>query len=426
MSSLYREDEKTSLGGFMEMESFVTISIEENNPQRLYKVSDNIEELTGYTPSLFLDKTIDFFSLISVDDLIQFERQLKNAFKNGVDGIRLDDIRIIDINNELKSLRVHVYKNEDLITMKLNDVTEYYNRIKINDDIINRYKNLMVTLDEAIWDWNVKTDKVYCSKRLSEILGYEEYEIEGTLDEWKASIFSDDLNKVMESMEKHFRGETDIYSSVYRMKKKDGSFLWISDRGIKQLDIHGETVRMIESHRDITTEKEARENLEKMIITDELTGLYNRRHYDAQLKDEMLRAQRYSSDLSIVMLDIDLFKQINDTYGHLAGDLALQKMAKVINGKIRNTDSAYRTGGEEFIVIAPLTNHENAMKAAERLRSAVSQLEIVTVYGTFSFTISLGVTTFKKGDDYSSINERADIALYKSKETGRNCSSYCP
>ncbi len=426
MNSLYREDNQTSLGGFIEMKSFVTISTDIKNPQKLKTVSDNIEDLTGYEPRFFLKNKIDFFSLICADDLIQFERQLKEALKSGTDGIRLDDFRIIDINNELKYLRIYIYRDDNFLIMNLTDVTEYCHRIKTNDDIINRYKNLMITLDEAIWDWNVKTGNVYYSRRWSEMLGYKEDEIKGTLDEWKDSVHPEDLNMAMDSIEKHFRNETDIYSCLYRMKKKDGSFLWISDRGIKQLDDHGETVRMIGSHKDITAEKETRENLEKMIITDELTGLYNRRHYDSQLGDEMLRAERYRSDLSILMLDIDLFKQINDTYGHLAGDLALQEMARVINGKIRNTDSAYRTGGEEFIVIAPLTNNDNAMKAAERLRAAVSQLEIVTDYGTFSFTISLGVTTFKKGDDYSAINERADIALYKSKETGRNCSSNCP
>jgi diguanylate cyclase (GGDEF)-like protein len=180
---------------------------------------------------------------------------------------------------------------------------------------------------------------------------------------------------------------------------------------------------MIGSHRDITSEKEIRENLEKMIITDEMTGLFNRRYYDSQINDEMLRAERYNSELSILMIDIDLFKQINDTYGHRAGDFTLKELSKVIKNKIRNTDSAYRTGGEEFMVIAPATNIENAKKAAERLRLAASEIKVDTKYGSFSITISLGITTFLKGDTYASFNERADIALYKSKDSGRNRTS---
>jgi diguanylate cyclase (GGDEF)-like protein/PAS domain S-box-containing protein len=425
LSSLYKEDEHIILGELNGMEPFVTITTSLTNPNYICFASKNIEALTGYKAEFFQDNKTDFFSLICAEDLILFESQFNKAVKKRSKNTRIDDLRIIDIHNELKYLQVFIYVNDESITIQLNNVTEYYNSIRKNNDIINRYKNLMITINEAIWDWNVTTGNVYYSNRWSEMLGYEENEVKGTLDEWKKSIHPDDLKDTMKTIEKHFSGETPVYDCVYRLRKKDGVYIWISDRGIKQIDDHGEVVRMIGSHRDITYEKETRENLEKMIITDEMTGLFNRRHYDSQIQDEMLRAGRYGSDLSILMIDIDLFKQVNDTYGHPAGDTALQKLAGVINSKIRNTDSAYRTGGEEFIVIAPLTNQDNAMRAAERLRLAVSDLIIETKYGSFSFTISLGITTYKQGDTYCSLNERADIALYKSKDSGRNCSSVC-
>ena len=260
------------------------------------------------------------------------------------------------------------------------------------------------------------------------MLDYDIDEISGTFSDWEKNVHPDDLGNALDAIDNHLKDRTPIYENVYRLRKKDGTYIWVQDRGIKQVDEHGEAIRMIGSHRDITGEKENRENrenLEKMIITDELTNLFNRRHYDYQIKDEMLRAERYNGELSILMIEIDLFKQVNDTYGHRAGDIALKELAVVIKKKIRNTDSAFRTGGEEFVVIAPETNEENALKAAERLRKAVSSITIETKYGSFSFTISLGVTTFQKGDNYCTINERADIALYKSKDAGRNRSSVC-
>lgn len=426
MSSLSKESEKKFPGKFNYMEPFITITTDPGNPFDIKDVSENIEELTGYHYSLFLEKKVDFFSLICVDDLIVFENQLNDTVNNNLTGSGIDDFRIISINNDLKYLKTHIYRVEDLLYLQLLDVTEYYERLKENSELISRYKNLMITLDAAVWDWNIQTGKVYYSARWYEMLGYAGDELSGTLDDWKESVHPDDLDEAMEAINRHLSGKVPIYECTYRLKKKSGDYIWVRDRGIRQIDDEGEVKRMIGSHSDITAGKEIRENLEKMIITDDLTGLFNRRHYDIQLKDEMMRAERYGSRLSIIMIDIDLFKQINDTYGHQAGDKALQELARVIKKKIRNTDSAYRIGGEEFMIIAPQTNEENAVKAAERLRNAVIESRIETKYGSFSFTISLGVTTFTKGDTYCSFNERADIALYRSKDSGRNRTSIYP
>jgi diguanylate cyclase (GGDEF)-like protein/PAS domain S-box-containing protein len=305
----------------------------------------------------------------------------------------------------------------------MTDVNEYYQKLNQNEQIINRYEKLMNTINEGIWDWDVNTGNIFFSRQWYELLGYSDNEIPGTHDFWKESVHPEDLGRVMDAIEKHFSNETPQYDHNYRLKTKKGNYIWVRDRGIKHLNDKGEIERMIGSLCDITSEKKTREKLEKMIITDELTGLFNRRHYDSQISDEILRAERYGSELSIIMIDIDLFKQINDTYGHHAGDIALKDLSAVIGQKIRNTDSAFRTGGEEFIVIATATNLENAMKAAERLRIAANRIKVKTKYGEFSFTISLGVTTFKKGDTYFSLNERVDIALYKSKDLGRNRST---
>ena len=423
MSSLFKEEEQIYLDEINGLLPFVTINTSLQDPFIINYTSDNIESMTGYKQQDFLNNSFNLFSIVYLDDLKNVEEQYSQLIYKAKKQNRLKDFRIKKKNNEIIYVCAYLYIISDSITILMNDVSDYYNKLSGNDKIINRYKQLMITINEGIWDWNVQTDKVYYSHRWKEMLGYDDNEITGALNDWKNSVHPEDLDKVLKEINNHFDGKTRIYENKHRLRKKDGSYIWVRDRGIKQINSDGQIERMIGSHRDITGEKEARENLEKMIITDEMTSLFNRRHYEAQIRDEILRAERYNSELSILMIDIDLFKNINDTYGHRAGDIALVELAKVIKNKIRNTDTAYRTGGEEFIVIAPVTSLDNAQKAAERLRIAVSEIKIETKYGSFGFTISLGITTFIKGDNYGTLNERADVALYQSKDSGRNCSS---
>lgn len=392
-------------------------------PDIISDSSGNTEGLTGYSQKHFTENNIDLSTIICSEDLHHFKKQYRAIVKKSGNESKTDDLRIRKKDKQLIFVKTNIFIFADSIVIQMTDVNEYHNQLSQNHNMINRYETMMHTINEGIWDWDVKTGNVFTSHHYSELLGYADKEISFTHTLWKQSIHPGDLDRVMNTIDEHFNGKTPSYDCSYRMKKKDKTFIWVRDRAIRQLNKKGDVERMVGSLCDISSEKEARDRLEKMIITDELTGLYNRRHYDTQIKDEMSRSERYGSDLSIIMIDIDLFKQINDTYGHSSGDIALKELSTVISNKIRNTDSAYRTGGEEFIIIAPATNITNAMKAAERFREAVTKINVNTKYGNFGFTISLGVTTFTKGDSYFSLNERADIALYRSKDSGRNQST---
>ncbi len=158
-------------------------------------------------------------------------------------------------------------------------------------------------------------------------------------------------------------------------------------------------------------------------LIDELTGIYNRRALYKILDQEIKRAERFKHPLSILMMDIDFFKVYNDSNGHLAGDLLLQRISKIIGGKIRDVDTLARYGGEEFIVILPETSHESAAKIAERVRRTVESTHFKgqEKQPKGKITISMGLVTFH--GDYKSrhhLIDSADALLYQAKESGRN------
>lgn len=164
------------------------------------------------------------------------------------------------------------------------------------------------------------------------------------------------------------------------------------------------------------------DKLKRLSITDGLTKLYNSRYFYNQIKAEIDRTSRYQRPLSLLLLDIDQFKEYNDSYGHLEGDKVLVGLGQVIKKCLRKMDSAYRYGGEEFTVILPETEGDEAATVAERIRSMVAAEKFFPEGRNVSctITISIGVTEFVKGEEVSIFVQRADKAMYLSKQSGRN------
>ena len=162
--------------------------------------------------------------------------------------------------------------------------------------------------------------------------------------------------------------------------------------------------------------------LEETANRDELSGLYNRRKMDEILFREIAFSKRYGDPLSLMMMDIDYFKSVNDTYGHHAGDHYLVEFAKVLQNQVRLVDFVGRWGGEEFIILLPKTNAEQAKELAERLRYAVEMMQIESGRGLISRTVSIGIASAQSGKmDMDEIIRQADEAMYRAKQEGGNC-----
>ncbi len=160
------------------------------------------------------------------------------------------------------------------------------------------------------------------------------------------------------------------------------------------------------------------EKIQKLATTDQLTGAYNRHKITDIFTHECKVAVRYKTPLSSMMMDIDYFKRINDTYGHLTGDQVLSTFVNVVRGCVRETDYLSRVGGEEFTLLMPNTTLEDATECAEKVREAVEKHKFETVG---QVTVSIGVSLWSEADDINSFSARSDSALYKAKDGGRNC-----
>lgn len=176
--------------------------------------------------------------------------------------------------------------------------------------------------------------------------------------------------------------------------------------------------------RDITQQKELIHELDDLASYDQLTHVYNRRRLMEEAEKEVSRVKRYNCPLSFLMIDIDLFKEVNDKYGHLAGDKVIQSVAAACSERIRSTDIVGRYGGEEFAVLLPFTNIDNAKILAEHIRKYIEDMEITYLENKIQVTVSIGVAEAASNKaqeiDFYYLLNKADMALYRSKNGGRN------
>lgn len=171
---------------------------------------------------------------------------------------------------------------------------------------------------------------------------------------------------------------------------------------------------------NILISSNANRKMEFMAKMDNLTKVYNRHSIQNKLNEEYKKAQNLKSDLSLIIFDIDNFKKCNDTYGHLFGDKVLSKVAKCVKNNIRALDTIGRYGGEEFIVLFPSTSLENAYNVANKIRNKISELELESDQGIVNVTASFGLAHISQSTDEKDLIDKADIALYVAKRTGKN------
>jgi diguanylate cyclase (GGDEF)-like protein len=192
------------------------------------------------------------------------------------------------------------------------------------------------------------------------------------------------------------------------------------------------TIELSDSNKRLKQEIEERKQAEEALmdserrfrelsIVDELTSLYNSRHFYSQLKIELERSNRYNQPLTILLLDLDDFKVLNDTYGHIEGDKVLRRLGQVIKKCLRKTDSAYRYGGEEFTILLPMTISVNGVVIAERIRTEFNNETFCPEPGQdIHLTVSIGIAQYKSQEDMKAFVNRVDQVMYRAKKNGKD------
>lgn len=293
------------------------------------------------------------------------------------------------------------------------------------------YKTLLESTNAIPWkiDWQTM-QFAYIGPQIENVLGWEPSSWV-SVDDWVARIHPEDRESVVSFCVAQSKAGTD-HEADYRALAKDGTHVWIRDVVHVMRNEAGEVDALIGFMFDISERKKTeaklidlQKELETLSFKDGLTGVANRRMFDSMMDAEWVGACHNKRPLSLIMLDIDYFKQYNDHYGHIQGDDCLRRVAHTLNtaGK-RSGDFFARFGGEEFILILPDTDGPAAVKVAERCRSLIFKAQIPHEKSLVSqlITISIGVSTIvpTHADEWIKFIEQVDRHLYQAKQQGRN------
>ena len=286
----------------------------------------------------------------------------------------------------------------------------------VDDDLAVRN-----TMNEYIIAAGYQSDAVSCAEEALEMLQNKSFHV----------VITDIILPVMGGLEltKTIKKDQDCDVIVMTGYSDDYSYeeainIGASDFVIKPVRLEELLLRLkrVLKERNLTNERiRMMEKLQKLAVTDGLTKLYNSRSFYSQLETEVDRFNRYKHPLALLLLDLDHFKDYNDTYGHLEGDKVLVRFSQIIKTCLRANDTAYRYGGEEFTVILPETGGDEAGLVAQRIRVALETERFSPINGKEAkITISIGVTEYQSKEELSTFIQRADRAMYRSKQKGRN------
>jgi len=331
----------------------------------------------------------------------------------------------IPIDGSIAPIRNETSQTYGLVLV-FRDITEHKvieNSLRESQQLIQR---IMETNPNLIYILDLSQKRyIYSNRDMALILGYTPEE--------SVKFGTDIISKLIHPEDIHILGRNyiqyrimkdgDILESEYRLKHKSNDWRWIIARDtVFKRATDGTPLEILGTSQDITERKQAEDTVKQMAIRDGLTEIYNHREFYRLLALEFERASRYDRNFSLLMGDIDYFKHINDTYGHLAGDETLRAIAKILLNELRAVDKIARYGGEEFACLIPETDSQGGYEVAERLRSSIEKASIKLPGGELlSITISFGVVSFSEG--FKQIEEMVgavDNALYESKHNGRN------
>jgi len=302
------------------------------------------------------------------------------------------------------------------------DVTDLHHAQKALESSEQRYALAAAGANDGLWDWDLRTGEVYYGPRWKSMLGFQEDEIGKSPEEWMKRVHPADLEKLKTDLASHVLGKTAHFENEHRMLHRDGGYRWMLSRGIGVRARNGKAIRLAGSQTDITDRKRFEEQLAQQAFYDALTGLPNRALFIDRLALAVTRARRRKSSMfSILFLDVDRFKDVNDSLGHLKGDLLLTAIARRLETCVRPGDTVARLGGDEFtILLDDMRDPADAVQVADRILEQMRMPFVLEGHEVFA-TVSIGIAPGAHYDKSEDLLRDADTAMYRAKERGKNC-----
>jgi diguanylate cyclase (GGDEF)-like protein/PAS domain S-box-containing protein len=284
-----------------------------------------------------------------------------------------------------------------------------------------RYALAAAGSNDGLWDWDIPADELYCSDRWKLMIGLAANSRVTCRDHWLQYVHEEDRQGLRTALDKHLESRTLQFEHEYRIRHASGDLRWVLCRGIAVRDESDHAVRMAGSQTDVTESRRAQETLTRAARHDSLTGLPNRTMFGELLRSAIRRAARTpESGYAVLFIDLDGFKLVNDSLGHLAGDQFLMALAQRLQSQLRAGDVLARLGGDEFAMLVNDVNvTQDVCTIADRLQTSVAapfSVQGRELYASASIGIVMGEKQYAVVDD---VLRDADIAMYRAKAAGR-------
>lgn len=397
-------------------------------------ISSNVVAGLGYAPEQFLDPEFRFASIIHPEDLTRIEREgrehrelRRTSFEMNYrirnrDGeyrwFREYSMPGWDETHEGAPLRIRGYLLDETATVEAREALEQSGQ---------RLAWILEGADVGTWEWDIQAGVFAINERWAAMLGYALDELVplGTTA-WRGLMHPEDRDKCLARMHAYLDEGSGYYEGEHRLRHKDGSWLWVLMRGrVLAHTAEGEPRLMCGTQMDITRRKAAEAHAAHLAYYDELTGLANRRMLLEQLRHALASSARTHYFGALLFIDLDNFKNLNDTLGHDYGDLLLREVAARLRSIVRGSDSVARLGGDEFVVLFEELDTDddgaitNAERAVRKVLAVLSEPYVLKEY-EHHLTPSIGVTLFGSGRETSeTLMKKADLAMYQAKAEGK-------
>ncbi len=377
------------------------------NKEAQKNIGYTLDEITNLTP-------VDIKQDFDKESFLDLIEPILNGSKESLvfDTVhKRKDGSLYDVEIRLQFMDFGGKKNFVVIAYDITDQKRKEDELKSLGNIVDNNMNEIYIFDAESLNFT------YVNKEAQSKIGYTLKEMKDMTPfdikpDYDEQSFRDLLKPLLNGLK-----ESLVFETMHRPKDREDYHVEIR---LQLMYFNGRKQFVVTAH-DISKRIKMEEMLHKLATVDSLTGIYNRHHINEELDIELERANRYNGMFALIMFDLDHFKQINDTYGHDVGDKVLKKFSRLVLNEIRESDRFGRWGGEEFILILPELNKEQALQVAEKLRKDIS---IHKFEGVPQVTVSIGVSTYHPESTKKSLLKRVDDAMYQAKKAGRNTVQY--